>query len=105
MIEANANIGGQGFGDYHDAMQQAVFNGDASGLEDVAGRSGSDGATAVCYLYEAYDGQQPGGCPTMYFRDVSRTRSTSHPRSPTPLTSPPAPPTATIAGTFATAAR
>ena len=65
MIEANANIGGQGFGDYHTAMQQAVFNGDASGLEDVAGRSGSDGATAVCYLYEAYDGQQPGGCPTM----------------------------------------
>ena len=61
----NANIGGQGFGDYHTAMQQAVFNGDASGLEDVAGRSGSDGATAVCYLYEAYDGQQPGGCPTM----------------------------------------
>ena len=42
MIAANANIGGQGFGDYHDAMQQAVFNGDASGLEDVAGRSGSD---------------------------------------------------------------
>ena len=46
-------------------MQQAVFDGDASGLEDVAGRSGSDGATAVCYLYDAYDGQQPGGCPTM----------------------------------------
>ena len=86
-------------------MQQAVINGDASGLEDVAGRSGSAGATAVCYLHPGYAGQQPGGCPTMYFRDASRTRSTSHPRSPTPLTSPPAPPTATIAGTFATAAR
>ena len=64
-IVSKGGSGGQGFGDYHEAMQQAVFNGDASGLEDVAGRSGSDGATAVCYLYEAYDGQQPGGCPTM----------------------------------------
>ena len=88
MIEANANIGGQGFGDYHTAMQQAVFDGDASGLEDVAGRSGSDGATAVCYLYEAYDGQQPGGCPTMYFRDARVERMAAIHRAPTQVATP-----------------
>lgn len=35
----------------------------------MASRSGADGATLVCYLHQFYDGKQPGGCPTVYFRD------------------------------------
>lgn len=35
--------------------------------------SGADGATVTCYLHRAYDGKQPGGCPTMYVRDMSAT--------------------------------
>ena len=65
MIIADANIGGQGTGNYHDAMQKAVMNGDASDLEKFASTSGADAATVVCYLNPAYDGVQPGGCPTM----------------------------------------
>ena len=65
MIIADANIGGQGTGNYHDAMQKAVMDGDASGLEKFASTSGADAATVVCYLNPAYDGVQPGGCPTM----------------------------------------
>lgn len=56
-------------------MQAAVFNGDASSLEGVASTSGADAATVLCYLDEAYDGNQPGACPTMYFRDATATIS------------------------------
>ena len=73
VILAEANIGGQGFTSYHDAMQAAVHDGDASGLEHVASTSGADAASVLCYLHPAYDGEQPGKCPTMYFRDMSRT--------------------------------
>jgi len=73
MIEADANLGGQGFTSYHSAMQKAVFDGDASDLEDVASTSGADASSVVCYLHPAFDGKQPGGCPTMYFRDTSAT--------------------------------
>lgn len=75
VIAANSNMGGQGYSGYHDAMQGAVFDGDASNLESVASTSGSDAATVLCYLNEAYDGVQPGGCPTMYFRDMTATIS------------------------------
>ena len=27
----------------------------------------------LCYLHPHYDGIQPGGCPTMYFRDMTAT--------------------------------
>ena len=50
MIKSDANLGGQGFGSYHDAMQKAVFEGDASNLEDVASTSGADAATVLCYM-------------------------------------------------------
>ena len=73
LIEADANLGGQGFAAFHSQMQRAVFDGDASGLEDVASRSGADAASVVCYLHSAYDGLQPGGCPTLYFRDETAT--------------------------------
>jgi len=65
--------GGQGQASYHTAMQKAVFDGDASNLEEVASTSGADAATVSCYLHPGLDGQQPGGCPTMYFRDVTAT--------------------------------
>ena len=42
MIIADANLGGQGQGSYHTAMQAAVMNGDASQLEGIASTSGSD---------------------------------------------------------------
>ena len=73
MIRDDANMGGQGHGSYHQAMQQAVRSGDASGLERVASTSGSDAATVLCYLEPAFDGKQPGACPTMYFRDETAT--------------------------------
>eukprot|EP00936_MAST-01D_sp_MAST-1D-sp1_P002167 g2167.t1 len=73
VIHADADVGGQGFAGYHEAMQAAVANGDASGLEDVASTSGADAATMLCYLHPHYDGRQPGACPTMYFRDATRT--------------------------------
>lgn len=73
IIESDANLGGQGHQGYHVAMRRAVEEGDASGLEPVSSTSGSDAATVVCYLHPAYDGEQPGGCPTMYFRDVGET--------------------------------
>ncbi len=52
-------------GRYHTAFLNAVVSGDASDLEGVATTSGADGATVQCYLHPAYDGLQPGGCPTM----------------------------------------
>ena len=73
VIEAEAQMGGQGFESYHDTMQAAVLNGDASDLEGVASKSGADAATVLCYLHAAFDGRQPGACPTMYFRDQTKT--------------------------------
>ena len=54
-------------------MQRAALHGDASGLEDVASSSGADGAVVLCYLHRAFDGEQPGACPTLYYRDTSAT--------------------------------
>lgn len=75
VLRSDANMGGQGFGRYHEAMQAAVRDGDASGLESVASSSGADAATVVCYLHPSLDGRQPGACPTMYFRDMTATMS------------------------------
>jgi len=75
VISTNSQMGGQGSQNYHTAMQKAVFDGDASNLEGVASASGADAATVVCYLHPGLDGKQPGGCPTMYFRDTSATIS------------------------------
>lgn len=50
-----------------------MTSGDASNLEDLASTSGADAASVLCYLNPAYDGHQPGGCPTMYFRDKTAT--------------------------------
>ena len=72
MAAADVNLGGQGYGGLHEAMQRAVLQGDASGLEEVAATSGGDAATLVCYLHPAYDGLQPGACPTLYYRDKTR---------------------------------
>ena len=47
---------------YHEAMQKAVFDGDASNLEEVASTSGADAASVVCYMHPGYDGVQPGSC-------------------------------------------
>ena len=69
IIESDANLGGQGDPRFILAMRRAVLDGDASTLEPIASTSGADAATVVCYLHPAYDGQQPGGCPTLYFRD------------------------------------
>ena len=55
---------------YHEAMQQAVFDGDASILELIASNSGADAATVVCYLHPGYDGEQPGIC-TAFIRPIS----------------------------------
>ena len=82
VARSDADLGGQGYGGYHQAMKQAVFSGDASNLEHVASTSGADGATLVCYLHRAYDGKQPGGCPTLYFRDVSTRVPTQGLREP-----------------------
>lgn len=71
LIAADANIAGQGSNTYHVAMQRAVREGDASGLEPMARSSGADAATVLCYLHSAFDGKQPGGCPTVYFRDMT----------------------------------
>jgi hypothetical protein len=73
MIIADANLGGQGSNTYHVAFQKAVTDGDASQLEHLASTSGADAASVLCYLNPAYDGLQPGGCPTMYFRDSTAT--------------------------------
>jgi hypothetical protein len=73
MAIADANLGGQGSNAYHIAFQKAVTGGDASQLEQLASTSGSDAASVLCYLNPTYDGLQPGGCPTMYFRDKTRT--------------------------------
>lgn len=54
-------------------MQQAVAAHDLSNIEDVASSSGADGATVLCYLHPAYDGRQPGRCPTLYYRDTTAT--------------------------------
>jgi hypothetical protein len=75
VILADANMGGQGFPEFHTVMQEAVLSGDASQVEQVASTSGADAATVLCYLHPAFDGQQPGACPTMYFRDTTATMS------------------------------
>ena len=59
-----------GYQGYHDAFQNAILKGDVSNLEAAASTSGSDAASVLCYLDPYYDGNQPGECPTMYFRDV-----------------------------------
>lgn len=69
VIHTSSQIGGQGFADFHTATQRAVRSGDASTLEDVVSTTGADAATVLCYMNPAYDGKQPGACPTMYFRD------------------------------------
>jgi hypothetical protein len=53
VIAADADLGGQGFVYYHEAMQQAVTGRDLSNIEDVASSSGADGATVLCYLHPA----------------------------------------------------
>ena len=73
LIESHADVAGQGFAQFHTATQQAVFNGDVSQLEDLASTTGADAATVLCYLNPYYDGEQPGACPTMYFRDATAT--------------------------------
>eukprot|EP01051_Picozoa_sp_SAG22_P000016 SAG22_NODE_1_length_62449_cov_158.689270_16_plen_461_part_00 len=73
IMQAHADVGGQGYKNYHTVFQDAVFKGDLSGLEDYASNSGADAATVLCYNHPYYDGQQPGACPTMYFRDVTAT--------------------------------
>ena len=70
VIHTNSNIGGQGYPGYHTAMRNGILNGDVSNVESVANSSGSDAASVLCYLHPHYDGVQPGGCPSMYFRDV-----------------------------------
>lgn len=72
VVASDANLGGQGYPGYHEAMQRAVMAGDASTVEEVAATSGADAAAMVCYLHPAYDGLQPGGCPTLYYRDKTR---------------------------------
>eukprot|EP00039_Didymoeca_costata_P024594 m.10789 g.10789 ORF g.10789 m.10789 type:complete len:592 (+) comp4319_c0_seq2:479-2254(+) len=73
VIRANADMGGQGFNSFHTTTQTAIFIGDVSGLEDVASTTGADAATVLCYSHPHFDGQQPGACPTMYFRDSTAT--------------------------------
>ena len=65
VLQTNSQMGGQGSNRYHEAMQQAVFDGDASNLELIAGTSGADAATIVCYLHPGYDGEQPGICASI----------------------------------------
>ena len=73
IMQAHADVGGQGYSSYHTAFQRAVFTGDASDLEDYAANSGADAASVLCYMHPYYDGQQPGACPSMYFRDTTAT--------------------------------
>ena len=82
MVIADANLGGQGSNDYHITFQKAVTDGDASQLETLASTSGADAASVLCYLNPAYDGLQPGGCPTMCKgRDTNPGRAKPHPPS------------------------
>ena len=73
VIASGSDIGGQGWNEFHEQMQAAVFAGDFSGLEDAAAASGADAAAVLCYLDAAFDGEAPGACPTMYFRDATST--------------------------------
>lgn len=73
VVAADADLGGQGFTYFHEALQHAVLARDLSAVEDVAQSSGADGASVVCYLHSAYDGRQPGRCPSLYFRDTTAT--------------------------------
>ena len=73
VITAHADVGGQGYKDYHTALQAAVLKGDVSDIEAYASNSGADAATVLCYTNPFYDGGQPGACPTMYFRDLTAT--------------------------------
>ena len=56
-------------------MQGAVAAKDLDTIEDVVASSGSDAATVICFLHPGLDGQQPGACPTLYYRDVGPTYS------------------------------
>lgn len=69
VIASNSQMGGQGSNQYHVAMQKAVFAKDLTGLEATVAGSGADAAAVLCYLHPGLNGKQPGGCPTMYFRD------------------------------------
>lgn len=73
LMTADANMGGQGFGKLHTATQTAILTGDVSGVESQARVTGADAAAVLCHLHPFYDGKQPGGCPTMYFRDSTAT--------------------------------
>ena len=90
VMHANADVGGQGFSDFHEIMQSAVLTGDASTarLEEAASTSGADAATVLCYLHPHYDGRQPGACPTMVRWLLSRPAHCD----PRALTAPPRPP-------------
>lgn len=73
IITAHADVGGQGYKSFNTALQAAVFKGDVSDIEAYASNSGADAATVLCYTNPFYDGEQPGACPTMYFRDLTAT--------------------------------
>eukprot|EP01052_Picozoa_sp_SAG31_P015000 SAG31_NODE_951_length_10810_cov_3.083652_4_plen_335_part_00 len=73
VIRTDSQMAGQGEPTYHAAMQKAVLSADLSNLENIARSSGADTAILACYLHPGLDGQQPGGCPTMYYRDGTAT--------------------------------
>ena len=73
VIASGSDVGGQGWNEYHETMQAAVRAGDVSDVEATAATSGADAASVLCYLDPAFDGDAPGGCPTMYFRDSTAT--------------------------------
>jgi len=73
LMIADANIGGQGRDTFHVVTKHAVFTGDVAGVEAEARITGADAAVVLCHLHPHYDGKQPGGCPSMYFRDNTPT--------------------------------
>lgn len=73
VIRTNSQMGGQGSNDFHVKMQQAVLSKDLDALEEISSSSGADTATMACYLHPELDGQQPGGCPTLYYREALAT--------------------------------
>jgi len=73
VIRSKSNIAGQGWNDFHTDLQGKVYNADLSGAEGTLANSGADAITLLCYLHPSYDGVQPGGCPTYYFRDKTTT--------------------------------
>jgi hypothetical protein len=83
LIAAHADIGARlepgvkpgwlGNPTFHAAMKAAAVNASFDGLEELASTSGADAATVLCYLNPAFDGKQPGGCPSMSSRDTTLT--------------------------------